>query len=80
MFRVATGFALVLFVACSSSSDSSKRKPAGTPTDPVAVCERIADVCRMDSSRLGVCTAPLAGTKPAVCEGGEPCLICMSQH
>ena len=74
--------AAALLAACSSSgSPSGGQKPAGTPTDPVLVCERLADVCRQGGgSQLGVCTAPAANTSPAACEGRKPCLICMSQH
>lgn len=66
-------------VACSSSG-SSDRKPAGTPSDPVDVCERMGDVCKLDASRLGVCNDPPAGTTPAACAAREPCFICVSQH
>ncbi len=73
--------AVALLAACSSSSDSSEqRKPTGTPTDPVLVCERVADVCRLDGSRLGVCVEPAAGTTPEECAGRSPCFTCMSQH
>jgi len=81
--HVAVAVALIGAIACSSKSSessSAQSKPAGTPTDPVLVCERVADVCRLDGSRLGVCTAPSAGTSPAACEGRKPCFICMSQH
>ncbi len=82
MLRCAVAItAAALLAACSSSSDSSaQRKPAGTPTDPVLVCERVADVCRLDGSRLGVCIAPPAGTQPEECAGRSPCFTCMSQH
>lgn len=81
MLRCAIALAaMALLAACSSSSDSSDRKPTGTPTDPVLVCERVADVCRLDGSRLGVCTAPPAGTTPEECAGRSPCFTCMSQH
>jgi len=43
---------LVLVLGCGPSTNS---KPAGTSADPVLVCERVADVCRLDKSRLGVC-------------------------
>ena len=72
-------------MACSSSdpaapSGSAERKPAGTPHDPVDVCEKVADVCRLDGSRLGVCIEPPAGTSPSACAGRSPCYLCMSQH
>jgi len=70
---------LVALVACSSSG-SPDRKPAGTPSDPVEVCERLGDVCKLDGSRLGVCNAAPAGAAPAACAGRTPCFICTSQH
>jgi hypothetical protein len=60
---------LVLLASCRSDSTSA-RKPAGTPNDPVETCERLADVCRLDGARLGVCTTPASGKG----------LVCMSQH
>lgn len=82
MLRCAIAIAAAAWLAaCGSSSDSSvERKPTGTPTDPVLVCERVADVCRLDGSRLGVCVAPPAGTGPEECAGRSPCFTCMSQH
>jgi hypothetical protein len=44
------------------------------------VCERIADVCRLDSSRLGVCIKAPPDAPTDACDGRTPCLICMSQH
>lgn len=58
--------ALLAAAACGPDTD----KPAGTPTDPVEVCERAAEVCRLDDSRLGVCTPDKTGTT----------FTCMSQH
>lgn len=58
---------LLAVFACSGNSD---KKPAGTMLDPVDVCERLADVCRLDKSRLGVCTAHPSG------QG----FVCVSQH
>jgi hypothetical protein len=57
--------ALVLLVACGGNS-----KPAGTTNDPVDVCERMADVCRIDKAKLGVCTQKRNGSGFA----------CASQH
>jgi len=61
--------ATVAVIGCGRGSGSS-RKPAGTATDPVEVCERMADVCRLDRSRLGVCSPNRSG----------PGLTCMPQH
>lgn len=81
MARVALLLALLLGIACTSRSpDAQPAKPAGTPTDPVEVCERLADVCRLDGAKLGVCTAPGPGPAPAACKGREPCFLCSSQH
>ncbi|HTE56728.1 MAG TPA: hypothetical protein VK698_38005 [Kofleriaceae bacterium] len=68
-------------LGCKSPAGSSaEREPAGTPTDPVTVCKRMGDVCRLDESRLGVCNAAPAGSAPASCDGRTPCFVCMSQH
>ena len=58
---------LVLAVACGPGGSS---KPAGTTNDPVEVCERVADVCRIDKAKLGVCTQSRSGSG----------LSCASQH
>ncbi|MEZ4402379.1 MAG: hypothetical protein R3B06_20305 [Kofleriaceae bacterium] len=54
-------FAVFLVVGCGPGGSSSTGKPAGTPGDPVTVCERFGDVCRIDGSRLGVCTQDRSG-------------------
>ena len=63
---------VVVLVACDSGEggDTAKRKPAGTMHDPVEVCERVADVCRIDKAKLGVCTQRRDGAGFA----------CASQH
>ncbi|MBA2544407.1 MAG: hypothetical protein H0V17_32490 [Deltaproteobacteria bacterium] len=58
--------AIVLLVACGPSDS----KPKGTMNDPVEVCERAADVCRIDKAKLGVCTQ----------RGGGSGFVCASQH
>ena len=60
---------LVFLVACGSSDDP-KAKPAGTMSDPVDVCEKVADVCRIDKAKLGVCTQSRTTDR----------LVCASQH
>ena len=72
-------FALAAAVACSSSG-STDRKPAGTQSDPVDLCERVGDVCKLDKSRLGVCNEAPGGSAPTACAGRSPCFICVSQH
>jgi hypothetical protein len=67
-------FVLLLLAGCSSAKE---RKPEGTPTDPVEVCERVADVCRLEGAKLGVCVTALS---PEPCKGRVPCFTCMSQH
>ena len=57
----------LVLVACGSSGTS---KPAGTTNDPVEVCERVGDVCRIDKAKLGVCTQKRQGSG----------FSCMSQH
>lgn len=59
----------MILTGCPPSTDDSKTQPAGTPTDPVEVCERAADVCRHEGSKLGVCTQRDDGS-----------LYCMPQH
>jgi hypothetical protein len=64
-------FLLILVVACGPSGDSGgKKKPAGTMHDPVEVCERVTDVCRIDKAKLGVCTQSRTSDR----------LVCASQH
>lgn len=58
----------ILIVAVASCGPS-RDKPAGTTNDPVVTCERVADVCRLDRSRLGVCVRAK--------DGG---FACQSQH
>ena len=62
-------FLIVTVLGCGPSSSSSA-KPAGTMSDPVDVCERVADVCRLDKSQLGVC----------VSGRGTIALVCAAQH
>jgi hypothetical protein len=57
---------LLLLGACGPTGDT---KPTGTTGDPVEVCERVADVCRIDKAKLGVCTQQRNGA-----------LVCASQH
>ncbi|GAB4560758.1 MAG: hypothetical protein Tsb0020_07710 [Haliangiales bacterium] len=59
--------------ACDGTSGATeqKKKPSGTMADPVEVCERIADVCRLNNgSQLGVCTPNSSGDS----------FICAPQH
>ena len=70
--RPALVFACLLAAAACGrgSSQGAKEKPKGTTTDPVEVCERFGDICKLDSARLGVCSPPKAGTG----------LVCTPQH
>jgi hypothetical protein len=61
--------ALVVVAGCGKPRDPNA-KPAGTSADPVLVCERLADVCKLDDARLGVCTQGRDGKS----------LVCASQH
>ncbi|HKE16076.1 MAG TPA: hypothetical protein VKB80_14470 [Kofleriaceae bacterium] len=79
MARFFLAMAVAMAAACGPSGQASS-KPTGTPTDPVLVCERVADVCRLDDSRLGVCIQPPAGPPPEACAGRSPCFICTPQH
>jgi len=60
---------LLALLGCGRSKSSS-HKPVGTATDPVEVCERLGDVCKLDRARLGVCAASTS----------EPGLVCAPQH
>lgn len=80
--------ALVLagLLGCTSGAGQAEREPTGTPTDPVTVCRRAGDVCRMahdpgsprpagqrpaaSGSQLGVCNAVPAESRPAACAAG----------
>lgn len=79
MNRLVLALGVLVALGCSGET-TSNRSPAGTPTDPVEVCERLADVCRLETSKLGVCTQPMPGTEPASCAGRKVCLICAPQH
>jgi hypothetical protein len=57
----------LVLVACGPGGST---KPAGTTSDPVTVCERVADVCVIDKAKLGVCTQRKNGSGFA----------CASQH
>jgi hypothetical protein len=73
--------ALALLVAAAAcSSGGAPTPPTGTPSDPVETCVRLADVCRLDAARLGVCSPAAPGAAPASCAGRTPCLVCVPQH
>jgi len=76
MVRFVAAAALAV-LGCSGSGASEQAKPTGTPTDPVEVCERVADVCRLDGAKLGVC---VEGRGDTDCEGRRPCFVCADQH
>jgi hypothetical protein len=67
-------------LGCPPPESRSGDKPAGTPTDPVEVCEQAGDVCRYDGSQLGVCNAAASGKAAKVCPGPGPCFTCVPQH
>ena len=78
--RQLSGFAVLIIglMACKSGGDGSEHKPTGSPTDPVGVCERPAQVCKFKGSQLGVCV-----NKPKEdhsCQGKSPCFVCVPQH
>lgn len=47
--------ASVLFLAVACGPESAGDAKKGTISNPVEVCERFGDVCRIDGARLGVC-------------------------
>ncbi|MEZ4368932.1 MAG: hypothetical protein R2939_22025 [Kofleriaceae bacterium] len=57
-------------VAVGCRGEPSHRPPTGTLSDPVEVCTRLADVCRIDAAKLGICSQDRTGAK----------LVCASQH
>ena len=79
MTRLLLALVAVIAFGCEAKSGDKPSKPTGTPTDPVDVCERLADVCRYKGSQLGVCITPGEG-KAASCEGRTPCYVCAPQH
>ena len=66
-----------LLAACSD--EGAERVPTGAPTDPVATCERVGDVCQLDGARLGVCEAKRQSAAEGICEGDD-CFACAPQH
>jgi hypothetical protein len=52
---------LPMILALVACGPDSTKEPSGTTADPVEVCERVADVCRIDGSRLGVCMQRTTG-------------------
>jgi hypothetical protein len=58
---------LLIAAACGSSPTA---KPSGTTSDPVELCEKVADVCRLDGAKLGVCVHAKSGSG----------FTCASQH
>ncbi|MBA3502937.1 MAG: hypothetical protein H0T65_21420 [Deltaproteobacteria bacterium] len=60
----------LIIAACGSGDGEKQTKPAGTMRDPVEVCEKVADVCRIDKAKLGVCTQKRNGNG----------FVCASQH
>jgi len=73
--RLLATLAVAALLGCPPPS-SSGAKPAGTPTDPVQVCEQVGDVCQeAGSSQLGVCNRTTEA-----CPGPDPCFVCMPQH
>ena len=77
---IAAAVGLISVLACSNKSSSTRKKPAGTPTDPVEICERVADVCRVSGPKLGVCVEPPPGPPPPACADRSPCYLCAPQH
>jgi hypothetical protein len=69
---------LVLPSLACKSGKKAEHKPTGSPTDPVEVCERPAQVCRHKGSQLGVCISKQK-TDPS-CQGQYPCFVCVPQH
>jgi len=65
--RMLRTLGLLLVLGCGPGGS---RTPTGTPNDPVEVCTRVADVCRYDKAKLGVCTQRQGGAGFA----------CASQH
>lgn len=58
MFRLLPVF---LFLCACGPDSNDKKEPAGTTADPVEVCEEVAQVCRLDNARLGVCVQASSG-------------------
>lgn len=80
MSRALVILAWLTLAAGASCKSSGKHTPTGTTSDPVDTCERVADVCRLDKARLGVCIQAPEDARPPRCKAGEPCFVCASQH
>jgi hypothetical protein len=61
---------LIVVVAVAGCGRKASDAPKGTAANPVDTCERFGDVCKLDSSRLGVCSPPKSGSG----------LVCTPQH
>lgn len=72
--------AIPCVIMSCESGPAKQHKPTGTPTDPVPLCERHGQVCRLDKSQLGVCVAAQSPEAKEKCEGRFPCLLCAPQH
>jgi hypothetical protein len=75
----ALALSVTLALALAACGEGIEREPTGTPTDPVEVCTRVGDVCRIDGARLGVCEARRQSAAEGRCEG-EGCFACAPQH
>lgn len=72
--------ALLSLLGCPPPESRPGQKPAGTPTDPVEVCEHSGEVCRYDGAQLGVCNAAATRSGTPACPGSGPCFACVPQH
>jgi hypothetical protein len=60
----------LVFVVAIGCGRKGEPPAKGTSANPVETCERFGDICKLDGSRLGVCSPPKAG------DG----LVCADQH
>jgi hypothetical protein len=77
--RLSAALIAASVLVLGACGEGAPRTPTGTPTDPVEVCTRVGDVCRIDGARLGVCEARRQSAAEGRCEG-EGCFACAPQH
>ncbi len=74
MRPASTGW-LTALAACAAFATAACSKPSGQSAGPVASCSKAEQSCVYAEGKLGLCTP-----SSLECDGGLPCLVCMSLH